>query len=104
TGSAGIQWGAIGCELRRFKWVGVAVARLPDTEEATGSIPVRSTTAKAPANQRGPSLLPVPGLLTRLTERPSTDDSGGTAAQRRLVGVGGNQTQGARLAPRGQGA
>ena len=37
--------------------VGAAVARLPDTEEATGSIPVRSTTAR-PRQTVG--ALPVP--------------------------------------------
>ena len=40
-----------------------------------------------------------PRATARLTERLSTDGSGGTAAQRRLVGVGGDQTHGARLAP-----
>ena len=33
--------------------VGAAVARLPDTEEATGSIPVRSTTARPPTTRWG---------------------------------------------------
>src|SRR5690606_28147362 len=50
---------------RRSSAIGAAVARFPDTEEVTGSIPVSRTTWKAPAPRAGAFVVPGHGTARR---------------------------------------